>query len=107
VILGIGIDLCRIPRIRRSVERLGEAWLEELFATEERDRCAASLDSGLAFARGFACKEACAKALGADSDDAAMSFRDHAASYSGMIPPPLGGAFQRSDVDDFSGSGQA
>jgi hypothetical protein len=43
----------------------------------------------------------------ADSDDAAMSFRDHAASYSGMIPPPLGGAFQRSDVDDFSGSGQA
>lgn len=24
----------------------------------------------------------------ADSDDAAMSFRDHAAIYSGLIPPP-------------------
>ena len=64
MILGIGIDLCRIPRIRRSVERLGEAWIEELFTAEERDRCAANADSGLAFARGFACKEACAKALG-------------------------------------------
>lgn len=64
VILGIGIDLCRIPRIRRSVERLGEAWIEELFTTEERDRCFRSADSGLAFARGFACKEACSKALG-------------------------------------------
>lgn len=64
MILGIGIDLCRISRIRRSVERLGEAWIEELFATEERDRCAASVDSGLVFARAFVCKEACAKALG-------------------------------------------
>jgi hypothetical protein len=45
--------------------------------------------------------------LGADSDDAAMSFRDHAASYSGMIPPPLGCAFRPCDLDGFSGSGQA
>ena len=43
----------------------------------------------------------------ADSDDAAMSFRDHAASYSGMIPPPVGGAFRRCDVGGFSGPGQA
>jgi hypothetical protein len=28
------------------------------------------------------------KSSGADSDDAAMSFRDHAAIYSGLIPPP-------------------
>ena len=64
MILGVGIDLCRIPRIRRSVERLGQAWIEELFTTKEGDRCAASTDSGLAFDRAFACKEACAKALG-------------------------------------------
>jgi len=43
----------------------------------------------------------------ADSDDAAMSFRDHAASYSGMIPPPLGDAFRPFDLDGFCGSGQA
>lgn len=64
MILGVGTDLCRIPRIRRSVERLGEAWIEEVFMVEERNQCLASRDSGLAFARGFACKEACAKALG-------------------------------------------
>jgi hypothetical protein len=29
----------------------------------------------------------------ADSDDAAMSFRDHAAIYSGLIPPPCVGLF--------------
>ncbi len=31
----------------------------------------------------------------ADSDDAAMSFRDHAAMYSGLIPPPCGALFRR------------
>jgi hypothetical protein len=31
--------------------------------------------------------------LHADSDDAAMSFRDHAAIYSGLIPPPCVGLF--------------
>lgn len=64
MILGIGIDLCRISRIRRSVDRLGETWIEELFTTEEQTYCIGALDSGLAFACGFACKEACAKALG-------------------------------------------
>ena len=64
MILGIGIDLCRIARIRRSVDRLGDAWTEEVFTNAERDRCRAEPDSGLAFARAFACKEACAKALG-------------------------------------------
>jgi len=31
---------------------------------------------------------------GADSDDAAMSFRDHAAICSGLIPPPCGALFR-------------
>jgi putative transposase len=46
------------------------------------------------------------RAMGADSDDAAMSFRDHAASYSEMIPPTKGGAFRRCDVGGLSGLGQ-
>lgn len=64
LILGIGIDLCCIARIQRSVDRLGGAWIEELFAGKERVQCVEALDGALAFARGFACKEACAKALG-------------------------------------------
>jgi hypothetical protein len=35
----------------------------------------------------------CRGARSADSDDAAMSFRDHAAIYSGLIPPPCVGLF--------------
>jgi holo-[acyl-carrier protein] synthase len=69
LILGIGIDLCRIARIRRSVDRLGEAWIEELFTAEEQTYCTGALDRGLAFACGFACKEACAKALGSGFAD--------------------------------------
>jgi holo-[acyl-carrier protein] synthase len=64
LILGVGIDLCRIARIRHSIDRLGEAWIEELFTPEERIHCVEALDSAFAFARGFVCKEACAKALG-------------------------------------------
>jgi holo-[acyl-carrier protein] synthase len=64
LILGVGIDLCHVRRIRRSVDRLGEAWIEEIFTAEERVYCVKALDSAHAFARGFACKEACGKALG-------------------------------------------
>jgi holo-[acyl-carrier protein] synthase len=64
LILGIGIDLCRIARVRHSVNRLGEAWIEALFAPEERIHCVEALDSAFTFACGFVCKEACAKALG-------------------------------------------
>lgn len=69
MILGVGIDICRTSRIRRSVDRLGETWIEELFTTEEQTYCTGALDSGLAFACGFACKEACAKALGSGFAD--------------------------------------
>jgi holo-[acyl-carrier protein] synthase len=64
VILGIGTDLCRIHRIRRSVSRFGDAWIEELFTPTERSCCLAMPDPGLSFAHGFCCNEACAKALG-------------------------------------------
>ncbi len=64
MILGIGADLCRINRIRHSVNRFGDAWTRELFTPEERSWCLAMPDPGLSFAHGFCCKEACAKALG-------------------------------------------
>jgi holo-[acyl-carrier protein] synthase len=64
VILGIGTDLCRVDRIRRSLNRFGDTWIEELFTTEERAWCLAKSDPGLLFAKAFCCKEACAKAMG-------------------------------------------
>jgi holo-[acyl-carrier protein] synthase len=63
MILGIGADLCRIERVRRSVNHFGSAWLEELFTPGEQAWCSLTSDPGLAFAQLFCCKEACAKAL--------------------------------------------
>ncbi len=64
MILGVGVDICNVARIRRSVDRLGDLWIDEIFAPAERTLCHDAQDHGLAFAIGFACKEACAKALG-------------------------------------------
>jgi holo-[acyl-carrier protein] synthase len=64
MILGIGSDLCDIRRIERSLERFGERFTGRIFTTGEQlksDRRAARAPS---YARRFAAKEACSKALG-------------------------------------------
>ena len=64
MIVGIGSDLCDIRRIARSLERFGERFTHRVFTEGERaksDRRAARAPS---YARRFAAKEACAKALG-------------------------------------------
>ena len=64
MIIGIGSDLCDIRRIERSLERFGERFTHRVFTEGERrrsDRRAARVAS---YARRFAAKEACAKALG-------------------------------------------
>ncbi|WP_092087262.1 holo-ACP synthase [Bradyrhizobium brasilense] len=64
MILGVGVDLCQVERIRRSLKGLGEAWIDELFTAEERRLCQLGADHALLFARAFCGKEACFKALG-------------------------------------------
>lgn len=64
MIIGIGSDLCDIDRISKSLERFGERFTHRIFTEGERlrsDRRAARAPS---YARRFAAKEACAKALG-------------------------------------------
>src|SRR4051795_9073022 len=64
MILGIGSDLCDIRRIERSLARFGDRFTHRIFTDGERarsDRRAARVPS---YARRFAAKEACAKALG-------------------------------------------
>jgi len=66
VILGFGSDLCDIRRIERALARFGGRFLERVFTEAERAR--AERRSGAArtgtYAKRFAAKEACAKALG-------------------------------------------
>ena len=64
MILGIGSDLCDIRRIERSLERFGERFTHRVFTDGERARCDRKAARAPSYARRFAAKEACAKALG-------------------------------------------
>jgi holo-[acyl-carrier protein] synthase len=64
VILGIGSDLCDIRRIERSLERFGERFTHRIFTEGERKRSERRVTRAGSYARRFAAKEACAKALG-------------------------------------------
>jgi holo-[acyl-carrier protein] synthase len=64
VILGIGSDLCDIRRIERSLARFGTRFTHRIFTPGERARSERRATSAASYARRFAAKEACAKALG-------------------------------------------
>ena len=64
MILGIGNDMIDIRRIEQSIARFGDRFLERVFTPVERarsDRRAGRVES---YAKRFAAKEACSKALG-------------------------------------------
>ena len=64
MILGIGSDLIDIRRIERSLERYGERFIVRLFTDVERARSERRKARAASYAKRFAAKEACAKALG-------------------------------------------
>lgn len=66
VIIGLGSDICDIRRIEAVMERYGEKFLHRVFTETERARAErrhGQARSGT-YAKRFAAKEACAKALG-------------------------------------------
>jgi holo-[acyl-carrier protein] synthase len=67
VIIGIGTDIIDIERIEKTIERFGMRFLARVFTDEERARAAKSETPGAVYAKRWAAKEACWKALGADS----------------------------------------
>ena len=64
MILGIGSDLIDIRRIEKSLERHGERFIARIFTDVERARAEGRGGRIASFAKRFAAKEACAKALG-------------------------------------------
>jgi holo-[acyl-carrier protein] synthase len=64
MIIGIGSDLVDIRRIESLIGRFGPRFLCRVFTLAERGHCLALARSGASFAKRFAAKEACAKALG-------------------------------------------
>ncbi len=64
MILGIGSDLIDIRRIERVLDRHGERFLGRVFTDVERRRSDGRANRAAGYAKRFAAKEACAKALG-------------------------------------------
>lgn len=64
MILGIGSDLSDIRRIENSLERFGDRFTMRCFTEIERTRSERKPDRASSYAKRFAAKEACAKALG-------------------------------------------
>lgn len=62
-ILGIGVDLVSVSRIRELIERQGDRFLERVFTKGELEYCAKFRDPSERYAARFAAKEAVAKAF--------------------------------------------
>lgn len=64
MIIGIGSDLCDIRRIEKTLARHPERFTLRIFTGIERARAERKADRAATYAKRFAAKEACAKALG-------------------------------------------
>ena len=65
IILGLGSDLCSIERIQASLDRFGQRFIDRVFTPVEVERSERrALTRAASYAKRFAAKEACAKALG-------------------------------------------
>ncbi|PKA40489.1 holo-ACP synthase [Rhizobium sullae] len=64
MIIGIGSDLIDIRRVEKSLERFGERFTHRCFTEIERARSDRRANRAESYAKRFAAKEACSKALG-------------------------------------------
>ena len=64
MIIGLGSDLIDIRRIEQTIERHGERFLDRIFTSVERSKSDKRAQRAASYAKRFAAKEACAKALG-------------------------------------------
>lgn len=64
MIIGVGTDLIEISRIRDSIQRFHDRFIQRIFTDLERQKSAKYADPAPYFAKRFAAKEACFKACG-------------------------------------------
>ena len=117
MIIGIGSDLADIRRIQASIDRFGERFTRRCFTEIERTRSERKPDAASSYAKRFAAKEACSKALGtglkrgvhladmgvvnARSGKPTMALTGGAAvRLAALIPPGMDGFIHVSLTDD-------
>ena len=64
MILGIGIDVIQNDRIRESLEKFGDRFINRIYTEGEQQYCKKCANPAIHFAARFAAKEAAFKALG-------------------------------------------
>ena len=64
MIVGIGQDICDVKRIESTIIKFGDRFKNRIFTIREIEKCESRLNSVDSYARRFAAKEACSKALG-------------------------------------------
>src|SRR6476620_9800236 len=83
-VVGLGLDICSIERMRKILEGpRAERFLERVYTDAERALCSARADAAGAYAARFAAKEALVKALGAPPG---IRWRDMEVVRSGGAP---------------------
>jgi holo-[acyl-carrier protein] synthase len=86
VVVGVGVDLCDVDRIRRTLART-PGFADRVFTEAEQDYCRRRHDPAERFAARFAAKEAVLKALGAGLG--ACALRDIEVTRAGSGAPVL------------------
>jgi len=79
MILGIGTDLANIERIEKTLARFGDRFRNRVFTEVERQKAERRKDVAGTYAKRWAAKEACSKALGTGLR-MGISWRDMAVS---------------------------
>ena len=64
MIVGVGSDLCDVRRIEQTLDQFGQRFIDRCFTEVEQRRSDARAGRAASYAKRFAAKEACAKALG-------------------------------------------
>src|SRR5437588_11635124 len=64
MIVGTGIDIAEVPRIKQSIEGFGDRFINRIYAAGERRYCDSKANRVERYAARFAAKEAAMKALG-------------------------------------------
>ena len=69
MIIGFGSDIIDIRRIEKAIDRFGDRFTQRVFTEIEREKSDRRLKRAASYAKRFAAKEACSKALGTGFSD--------------------------------------
>jgi holo-[acyl-carrier protein] synthase len=64
MIVGLGVDIAEVERVKAAIERHGETFLRRIYTAQEREYCEQFRNKFERYAGRFAAKEAAMKALG-------------------------------------------